>query len=1052
MKIPRLFLIAFLIAAFVPPCPAQKVDGQLLKELHWRMIGPHRGGRTVGVAGVPGSPNVFYIGVNNGGVWRTSDYGHTWVPVFDDQPTGSIGALGVAPSDPRVIYVGSGEGLQRPDLSVGDGMFRSTDEGATWRHLGLGDAQQIGAVIVDPRDKDRVLVAVLGHPYGPNEERGVFRSTDGGGAWQKVLYRDENTGAIALAFDPRNPDIVYADLWSARQGPWENGSWEGKTSGLFKSLDGGTTWHQLTGGLPTGDEGLGRIGFAVAPNDPSRMFAMVEAPRLGGVYRSDDAGEHWVRVNSEDRIWGRGDDFAEVKVHPGNKDIIFVANTSLYRSVDGGANFSAIKGEPGGDDYHTIWINPDHPDIMLVASDQGAAVTVNAGQTWSSWYNQPTAQFYHVAVDNEFPYNVYSGQQESGSVGIASRGNDGVIGFREWHPVGADEYAYVAPDPLHPDIVYGGKLSRYDKRTGQVQSVAPEAIRSGKYRFLRTSPLLFSPVEPQALYLGSNVVFRTTDGGNSWAIISPDLTREAPEVPASIGIFRTKEMAKQPRRGVVYALAPSPLDAGLLWAGTDDGYVHVTKDGGKLWKNVTPEGVTAWSKVAGMDAGHFDAGTAYAAVNRIRLDDMRPHIYRTRNGGGSWQEIVSGLPASGPVNAVREDPVRKGLLFAGTERAVYASFDDGEHWQQFRLNMPATSIRDLVVHADDIVVATHGRSFWILDDIAPLRQLTDGVLGSDAFLFKPAVAFRVRWNQNTDTPIPPEEPAGENPPEGAMIDYFLGRDAAECTLAIYDQAHELVRSFSSRDVPPAVDERALRIAPDWIRPEQRLPGSAGLHRFVWDLHYPGPEDFGRGYPMAAVRHNTPAHPLGPWVHPGDYTVILKAGEKTCTQTLTVRMDPRVRTPEAILRQQSDLSMACYRGMQSLHDAMAQVRTLRDAAHAVAETVKAGALKDSLAALEKKLQTLEGSRSAEDDDIIFFDVEPGRTVRETLSGLRSKLMYLMSVLQGADAEPTVNQREAVRDEERMLAAALDRWKKFGETGLERINRELRKAGLEPLKAH
>ncbi len=646
MRMIRVLAVTVMLTALAAPfeAAAQPAGSGAFSHLRWRMIGPHRGGRTVGAVGIPDQPNVFYIGVNNGGVWRTSDYGRTWEPIFDDQPTGSIGAIAVAPSNPDILYVGSGEGLHRPDLSTGDGVFRSTDRGKSWRHMGLGDAQQIGAVIVDPRDPDRLFVAVLGHPYGANEERGVFRSTDGGGSWQKVLYKDENTGAIALEFDPSNPDVVFASLWSARQGPWENGAWEGKTSGLFKSTDGGTTWRQLTNGLPTGDQGLGRIGIAIARSDPARMYAVVDAPELGGVFRSDDAGEHWQRVTDEGRVWGRGSDFAEIKVDPKNKDIVYSANVAAYRSTDGGKTFTAFKGAPGGDDYHGIWINPLHPEIMLFAADQGAVITVNGGESWSSWYNQPTAQFYHVITDNQFPYNVYGGQQESGSVGIVSRGNDGQITFREWHPVGADEYAYIAPDPLNPDIVYGGRVTRFDRRSAQTQNVAPEAVRSGRYRNLRTQPLHFSPADPTALYYATNVLFKTTNGGGRWDVVSPDLSRETPDLPANIGIFATPDLAKQPRRGVIYALALSPLDANLIWAGTDDGLIHVTRDGGKNWMNVTPPGVTSWSKVAGMEAGRFDAKTAYAAVNRMKLDDMGPHIYRTHDGGSTWKEIVSGLP------------------------------------------------------------------------------------------------------------------------------------------------------------------------------------------------------------------------------------------------------------------------------------------------------------------------------------------------------------------------------------------------------------------------
>ncbi len=1050
MNLLRRCILLLGIAVLSCPLLAQHIDSTLFQNLRWRMIGPHRGGRTVGVAGIPDQPNVFYIGVNNGGVWRTNDYGRTWKPIFDSQPSGSIGALAVAPSNPDILYVGSGEGLQRPDLSVGDGVFKSTDAGATWRHLGLSDAQQIGAVLVDPRDANHVFVAVLGHPYGANEQRGVFRSTDGGAAWQKVLYKDENTGAIALAFDPTNPDIVYADLWSARLGPWENGSWQGKTSGLYKSTDGGTSWRQLTNGLPTAEQGLGRIGFAVAPGDPSRMFATVDAQQLGGIYRSDDAGEHWTRTSSEDRLWSRGSDFAEVKVHPKNRDIVFVANTSTYRSTDGGTAFSAIKGAPGGDDYHSIWINPIHPDIMLLASDQGVVITVNGGETWSSWYNQPTAQFYHVITDNEFPYNVYGGQQESGSVGIASRGNDGAISFREWHPVAADEWAYVAPDPVHPNIIYGGKVSRYDKLTGQVQIVAPEAIRSGKYRFLRTSPLMFSPVDPSALYLASNVLFKTTTGGQKWDIVSPDLSRETPDVPPSIGLFRTPEMAKQPRRGVIYALGLSPLDGKIIWAGTDDGSVHVSSDGGANWKDVTPPALTAWSKVAGIDAGHFDAKTAYMAVNRIRLDDMRPHIYRTHDGGATWQEIVKGLPDMGPVNAVREDPTRKGLLFAGTERAVYVSFDDGSNWLPLRLNMPATSIRDLVVHNSDIVVGTHGRSFWILDNMSTLRQLNPASAAKEPVLFRPDIAYRFRWNLNTDTPIPPDEPSGENPPDGAMIDYLLPRNAKEVTLEIVDQSHNSVRKYSSTDRPEIVDERELRIPTYWIRPQLHLSAGAGIHRFVWDMHYAPPDSLPRSYPISAILHNTPSQPIGPWVQPGTYTVSLTVDGKHVDQPMTVKMDPRVKASDEVLRRQFDFSMRCSAGLRQLQESTGHIHRLQTQIDGALGKVTGASLRDSLTSLKKRLNALEGSGVPNGVDVMYFTAENGSSVKETMSGLQTKLLYLMVLLQSADAQPTVAQVNACIEEDGVLRAMMGWWNDFQTVGLSTVNEELVKNHFEPLR--
>lgn len=909
MSKPIAFLFALLLGY---PIFSQPFSEEYFNAMRWRMIGPHRGGRTVGAVGVPQQPNVFYIGVNNGGVWKTTDYGRTWFPVFDDQPTGSIGDVAVAPSNPNIIYVGSGEGLQRPDLSVGDGIYKSTDGGRTWKNTGLHDAQQIGGLAIDPTNENRVFVAALGHPYGPNEERGVFRSTDGGASWEKVLYIDENTGAVQVTIDPNNPNIIFADLWAGRQGPWENGAWNGKESGLFKSTDGGSTWKKITKGLPTTEQGLGRIGFCIAPSDSKRMYATVDAGREGGIYRSDDGGESWIRIQTDNRLWGRGSDFAEIKTDPKNADIVYSANVVTWKSVDGGKSWTAFRGAPGGDDYHRIWINPNNPDIILLAGDQGAIITVNGGQTFSSWYNQPTAQFYHVSTDNAFPYNVYSGQQESGSVGIVSRGNDGNITYREWHPVGAEEYGYVAADPMNPDIIYGGKISRYDKRTGQTQNISPEIIRSGKYRFLRTAPVLFNPIDKKTLYYAGNVLFKTINGGRSWQIISPDLSRKQYEIPASVGIYATAEMKTMPRRGVIYTVAPSYIDINTIWCGTDDGLIHLTSDGGKTWKNVTPPDITSWSKISLMDASHFDKKTAYAAVNRIRCDDRKPHIYKTHDGGKTWKEIVTGLPDD-PVNVVREDPLQKGLLFAGTERAVYVSFDDGEHWQSLRLNMPATSVRDLVIKDDDLVIGTHGRSFWILDDITPLRQLNEQLSASPIILFKPQSAYRVRWNMYTDTPVPQEEPAGENPPDGAVINYFLNEEARDIKLEIFESTAsstpgKLIRSYSNKDTLYKIPD--VNIPHYWIRPQQILSATEGSHRFLWDLHYT-PLNVPPVYPIAATYKNTAPEPTSPWVMPGKYLVKLTVDGKELIQPLVVKMDPRVHTSRKDLQLQHDLSVQCY---------------------------------------------------------------------------------------------------------------------------------------------
>ena len=1015
----KLFLL-FLSAGVFLHTSAQSIDTSVFSDLHWRMIGPHRGGRTVGGCGVPQEPNVFYIGVNNGGVWKTIDFGRTWKPIFDAEPTGSIGDVAVSPSDPNIVYVASGEGIQRPDLSVGDGVYKSTDAGKTWTHLGLDAGQQMGGLAIDPRDPNRVFVAVLGHPYGPNPERGVYRSTDGGKTWEKVLYKDENTGAVQVTIDPVNPQIVYADLWAGRQGPWENGSWNGPNSGLFKSTDGGTTWHQLATGLPTTAQGLGRIGFCVAASDPSRLYATVDAGAYGGIYRSDDAGESWKKLNSDQRFWGRGDDFAEIKADPKNAAIVYIADVVVWKSVDGGMSWDAYRGAPGGDDYHRLWINPDNPQILLIACDQGAIVTVNGGQTFSSWYNQPTAQFYHVSTDNSFPYNVYGGQQESGSIGIASRGNDGGITFREWHPVGVEEYGYIAADPLDPNMIYGGKITRYDKRTGQVQNIAPEAVRSGKYRFLRTAPVLFSPTDPHTLYFAGNVLFKTTNGGHSWQVISPDLSRSSWNIPPSVGIYNTEALKKMPRRGVIYTVAPSPVDGGTIWAGTDDGLIHVTRDGGKTWNNVTPPGIADWTKISLIDAGHFDAGTAYAAVNGIRLDDMHPHIYKTHDGGRTWKVITDGLPDD-PINVVREDPKRRGLLLAGSERCVYISFDDGDHWQPLRLNMPATSIRDLVFKDADVVVGTHGRSFWILDDIAPLRQMTAATAAADAVLYKPETAIRVRWDMNTDTPLPQEEPAGENPPDGAVIDYYLKTDASgPVTLDILDAAGKPVRHYSSTDTLYTIPD--VNIPQYWIRPQQLLSAKAGPHRFLWDLHYQ-PLNVPASYPISAVYANTAPEATSPWAMPGVYTVKLTANGKTWTQSLTVRMDPRVKTPAEGLQQQFTLAMQAYEGRKRTMESYEQVQRLR-ASIASLLPKAGGPLADSLRSLDSRAAALAGLPAR------------GRRGGQGMSGahkpfsqLQGDFAGLFSILEGADMTPTLTVQNGLQ--ETMAAARITEtdWKRL-----------------------
>jgi photosystem II stability/assembly factor-like uncharacterized protein len=1050
----KLAIAAGIAVLTVIPLAAQKKDATFYSELRWRCIGPFRGGRTVAMTGVPGQQNVFYMAPNNGGVWKTTDYGRTWKPIFDGQPTGSVGALGVAPSDTNIIYVGSGEGLRRPDLSTGDGIYKSRDAGKTWEHLGLRDGQQITNILIDPRDANRVFAAVLGHPYGPNAERGVYRSTDGGATWKKILGPDENTGATDLAFDPKNPDTLYAVLWNSRRPPWTTGGpLEGHTGGLFKSTDGGDNWRAIGKGLPTNEQKLGRIGIGIAPSDPQRMYAFADAPGIGGLFRSDDAGETFVRVNNEDRIWGRGFDFAWVRVAPDNHDKVYICNTSMYRSIDGGKTFTAIKGAPGGDDYHTIWINPENPQILAMGVDQGATISVNGGETWSSWYNQPTAQFYHVITDNEFPYWVYGGQQESGSAGTASRSDWGEITFREWYPVGTEEYGYVAPDPLHPNWIYGGKGTRFDRVTGQTQDVGPVVIRTGKYRFNRTAPLIFSPADPHALYLGSNVLFKTVDGGNTWKIVSPDLTREDAGVPATISGLIADDPAKGKHRGVIYSVSPSPLDANLIWAGTDDGLIWVTRDGGANWSNVTPPELTPWSKVAQLDASHFDKETVYAAVNRFRLDDLHAYIYRTHDGGKTWQKVTGGIPDDAAVNVVREDPVKRGLLFAGTERAVWTSFDDGDHWESLQMNLPATSMRDLVVHGDDVVVGTHGRSFWILDDITPLRQREElEAAKSGAFLFKPGAAWRARRNVNPDTPLPPEEPAGKNPPDGAIFDYFLKGDAGAATgpvkLEIFDPGGKLVRSFSSADKPDVTEAqlaKELNVPLYWVRLPRILPGGAGAHRFIWDLRTAPPKSVFHEYPISAIPHDTPRYPLGASVVPGQYQVRLSTGGETLSQTLEVKMDPRVKATAAELREQYELAVkiceemnASYQGLEEVRSARAQLKALADKTQKAEKGAKRGAagLAEAIKALEEKAAVFEGAARR-------FGPQ---AKEDSFAKLNGELGLLLGSADSADAAPTETLRETFAEVEKSLAAVEKNWDELKARDLAALNERLRVAKL------
>ena len=1045
------FVLSFgLLFALTTFTQAQQYPESTYQELHWRMIGPFRGGRTRAAAGVPTQPNVFYIGAANGGVWKSDDFGRIWNPIFDSQPTQSIGAIAVAPSDPNIVYVACGEGLHRPDLAVGNGIYKSTDAGKTWTHLGLRDGQQIPALAVDPHDPNRLFAAVLGHPYGPNEERGIFRSTDGAITWQKVLYKNENTGGSDIEIDPSNPNVLYASLWEVRQGPWEdNNFFAGTGGGLFKSIDGGNTWKQLTTGLP---KDIVQINVAIAASQPSRIYATLGTTEKGGyesgaglgVYRSDDAGENWYRVTTDPRPAMRigGGDLPVPKVDPRNPDVVYSASIVTVRSKDGGKTWTGIRGAPGGDDYQNLWINPVNPDILLLVSDQGAIVTVNGGETWSSWFNQPTAQLYHAAVTNTFPYKVCSGQQESGSVCVSSRGNDGEITDRDWRPIGVIEYGYAAPDPLDPDVIFGGgrsEVSQFHWSTGQVQNVTPIPVRSGKYRADRTQPVRFSPVDPHILYYAANVLFKTTDGGNSWQTISPDLTRADPGAPPSIGsmLSNNPEAAKQ--RGVIYSLAPSFKSVNTLWAGTDDGLIWITRDGGKNWNNITPPELTPWSKVTQIEASHFEDQSAYASVSRFRIDDPHPYIYRTHDGGKSWQLLTNGLP-DGPVDTVREDPIRKGLLFAGTENNVWVSFDDGDHWQSLQLNLPHTSMRDLWIHEDDLIVATHGRSFWILDDITPLRQINEATANSEAVLFKPGMAYRVRRSTWPDTPIPPDEPIGENPPDGAVVDYYLSKSAAgPVTIEIFDAQGKAVRRYSSTDKPEMTQEELNKqlIPLYWVRMPKTLSTAAGMHRWVWDLSYPAPTATRHPYPISAVPHDTPREPQGPHALPGDYTVRLTVDGKSFTVPLTVTMDPRVKTPMAGLQQMFNLETRLASLLTSTSQAVIQVRSIREQ---VDKLQASGAAADAIEALKKKLKTLTGDSG-----------QPSVATSElTLNRVNGAVNTLYGEVSQADATPTAAQVEAAKTVEQDAGTVMKQWETFKSADLTTLNKALRGAGLPEVR--
>ncbi len=1029
-------LFAFLCSNLV----AQQVSPELFNGLQWRLIGPFRAGRVVAVSGAADGGSTFYFGGVDGGVWKTEDAGVVWTPVFDNQPVASIGALEVAPSDPNVVYAGTGESDIRSDLASGDGVYKSVDAGKTWTNVGLKETRQISRIVVNPRDPNIVFVAALGHAYGPSAERGVFRSTDGGETWQNVLNRGPQIGAadLAMAFD--EPNVLFASMWEAHRPPWSTyAPLAGPGSGLFRSVDGGNTWRQLTGhGLPAGD--WGRVGVAIARGTlGKRIYAAIDA-KDSGLYRSDDQGETWERVNKDPRVTSRAWYFNCITVDPNDPDVVYVPNVALYKLAEGGTKLSIVRGAPGGDDYHQLWVDPRNSRHMVLGVDQGATVSLDGGNTWSTWYNQPTAQFYHVATDNDFPYHVYGAQQDSGTAATASQTGHGEIDTRDWFTVGGSESGYIAPDPKDPNIFYVsgtyGTVGRFDRRTMQTQNIAPwplsgfgTEITQHKYRDPWTPVLLFSPAQSNALYLGSQYVMKTLDGGLHWQTISPDLTGAVKADKTDSATAVTIDNAKELGYGVVYTIAPSPVSAAEIWAGSDTGLIHLTRDGGKTWANVTPPGLSAWSKIAFIECSHSNPAEAYAAVDRHRLDDRRPYLYRTRDFGKTWQPIVNGIGEHSFLNAIREDPKRKGLLFACTEFGVYVSFTDGDRWVPLQLNLPVTSVRDLVIHGDDLIVATHGRAFWALDDIASLRQVAENVAASDIYLYKPARATRVTSDSFAGTPVPPEEPQAQNPPRGAYIDYYLRSPAGDLTLDILDGSGKAVRHFSNGQKLPNRPVAAA-IAPRWFPKPQRLNTEAGMHRFVWDLKV-GRE----GEKSTADMEDTGVEVfVGPLVLPGTYRVRLTVNGREFVQPFEVAMDPRSHVTAADLALQFHWAQRAFDDMVAARTLEAEIRTLRIAIAKTIETQSA-APADLRHALDSANQAcgriLTGTGQGSVDGV---------------EALSRAFTTALGAIESADRVPPSQVIALYRESDVTLKMRSSEWRAFQQRTLPEINRQLREASL------
>jgi photosystem II stability/assembly factor-like uncharacterized protein len=1028
------------------PAAAQQ-DAELTKAyagMKWRLIGPYRGGRVLAVSGIPGDPNVYYFGAVAGGVWKTTDAGSTWQPIFDKQPISSIGSIAVAESDPNVIFVGTGEACIRGNISFGDGVYKSTDGGKTWQNVGLRDTRHIGRVIVHPRNPDIVFVAALGHAYGPNQERGIFRSTDGGKTWEKVLYQDEKTGGIDIEFDRTNPRILLAALWEAYRTPWSLTS-GGPGSGLYRSTDGGTTWKRLEGqGLPKGP--LGRIGVRVSPADSNRIYALIEAEQ-GGLYLSEDGGDTWKLVNDDHRFRQRAWYYTHVFADPKNAATVYILNTRMYRSTDGGQKFTQLTSPHG--DHHGLWIDPTNPQRMINGNDGGATISVDGGKSWTLESNQPTAQFYHVITDNRFPYYVYGAQQDNSTVAISSRSDHGYIDRPDWYPVGGGESGYIAPDPRDPNVVYAGSymgyVTRFDKRTGQVQTVSPwPEVTDGsgaanlKHRFQWTEPIVISPHDPNVLYHAAEALFKSTNGGMSWTAISGDLTRNDKSKQQTSGGPITKEDTGVEYYDVIFAVAESPVEKDLLWVGTDDGLVHLTRDGGQNWAKVTPREMPQWSMISLIDPSPHDAAAAYIAVDRHKFDDFHPYVYKTSDFGKSWTKITGGLPENAYVHAVREDPKKRGLLYTGTEIGIFVSFDDGGHWQPLKLNLPVTPIHDLVVHGDDLVVATHGRSFWILDDLTPLRQFDPSVAARDLHLYAPQVALRT----HTGHAELRGRPVGENPPNGAILYYYLKaapKEKEEVTLEIRDAQGQLLRKYSSRKKHET--EAPLEESEE-EKPEERLPAEAGTNRFTWDLRYEGTARI-PGYSTGEYDDGL----RGPLALPGKYSVRLNAAGKSVEVPLEVRLDPRVRTSQVDLEKQFELRRNIQMRLTEISDTVNQIRDLRAQLQALRKRLgEQGSDGGSRRSLTTAAEELEKKVTPVEEELIQVKLRSSQDSLNYPLKVDGKLAELASFVESADAAPTQQSSELFEVLSGQVAAQLAHWNEIAARDTPAFNDSLRKENI------